>query len=175
MSSYEFTLKFSLPDTDADPEAYIDALAEAGCTDATIGLGQVGRIGLIFSREATSALAAIASAITDVRKAIPAAQLVEVTPDLVGLTDMAEVTGVSRQYMRKLWESNIKTFPVAVHEGAASLWHLEDALTWLRKHQGADLSAVLEVAQAARKVNIAKEARRVPGVALPADLQTLFA
>lgn len=75
--NYEFTVKFSLPDAGGDPERYVDALFEAGCGDALIGVGQAGLIALDFDREATDAVAAVRSAIDDVRGAIQDVEIVE--------------------------------------------------------------------------------------------------
>jgi hypothetical protein len=75
MKLYEFTLKFALPDASQDPANYIEQLAQAGCDDALIGIGQQGRIALQFSREANTAFAAITSAIKDVKTAIPRAKI----------------------------------------------------------------------------------------------------
>lgn len=102
MHEYEFTLKFRLPDASADPEQFIDALAEAGCDDAAVGVGQQGRIALAFTRKAASASEAIVSAVQEVRGAIPGVELVEASPDFVGLTDVADLVGCSRQNIRKL-------------------------------------------------------------------------
>lgn len=77
MTEYEFALNFRLPDADADPEQHLAALAEAGCDDTAVGIGQTGRIALDFSREASSAKAAIVSAVRAVKAAIPGAELVE--------------------------------------------------------------------------------------------------
>src|SRR5690606_34686528 len=97
MSEYEFTLKFRLPDASADPGQFIGALAEAGCDDAAVGIGQQGRIALDFTREAASALDAIISAIQAVKAAIPGAELIEASPDFVGLADVADLIGCTRQ------------------------------------------------------------------------------
>lgn len=176
MSEYEFTLKFRLPDASADPEQFMDALAEAGCDDALVGIGQQGRIALDFTREARTAFDAIASAVRDVKQAIPGAELIEASPDFVGLTDVAEIAGFTRQNMRKLMVSNLATFPVAVHEGTPSLWHLATVLTWLREDQRRPVDVVLlEIAKTNMTLNIAKETRRLPGAALPKDLEPLFA
>src|SRR3990167_11113030 len=43
MTDYEFTLKFRLPDSNVDPEQFVDALSVAGCDDALVGIGQRGR------------------------------------------------------------------------------------------------------------------------------------
>src|SRR5208283_848057 len=111
MTEFDFLLKFDLPDPETDPDKFVDALYEAGCDDAAIGIGQHGRVALSFTREATSALEAVASAIADVKKAIPEARLVEATPDLVGLTDIAQILGCSRQNIRKLVVANKSIFP----------------------------------------------------------------
>ena len=123
MNKYEFTLTFSLPDTQDDPERYLDALYEAGCDDALIGTGQVGSIALEFVREAESAAAAVNSAIANVKDVIPGAELIEVKPDLVGLTDVAEILKCSRQNIRK-YMIGYADFPKPVYTGTASLWHL---------------------------------------------------
>ena len=176
MTDYEFTLKFSLPDADDDPDQHIEALAAAGCEDALIGIGQRGRVALDFTRTATSAFAAITSALRDVRKAIPDAMLVEASPDFVGLTDVAGFAGFTRQNMRKLMLGNSPTFPVAVHDGKPALWHLADILAWLEGQQSRSIdSALLEVARATMLLNIAKEARKLPGATLPRNLERLFA
>ncbi|MDN5871104.1 MAG: hypothetical protein L0H73_10365 [Nitrococcus sp.] len=66
------------------------------------------------------------------RRAVPTARLVEAAPDFVGLTDVAEIVGVSRQNMRKLMLAHPDSFPAPVHEGSASIWHLVDVLEWLQ-------------------------------------------
>jgi predicted DNA-binding transcriptional regulator AlpA len=86
--------------------------------------------------------------------------LIEVAPDLVGLTDVAELVGVSRQNMRKLMLANPGSFPTPVHEGNASIWHLADVLAWLQAKSNYSLARdVLEVARVALQVNLAKENR----------------
>ncbi|MGH9439613.1 MAG: helix-turn-helix transcriptional regulator [Terriglobia bacterium] len=176
MNDYEFTLKFNLTDPGADPDQCIAALAAAGCDDALVGVGQSGRIALNFTRSARSAFEAISSALRDVRKAIPKAVLVEASPDFVGLTDVAEMAGFTRQNMRKLMTSHVSTFPIAVHEGRPALWHLANVLAWLREQQKRPVDIVLlEVAETNMTLNIAKEARKLPGAALPKDLERLLA
>jgi hypothetical protein len=46
MNEFEFTLKFSLPDSTQNSQEHIEALGEAGCDDAIIGIGQKGRVAL---------------------------------------------------------------------------------------------------------------------------------
>ncbi|MDR7004273.1 helix-turn-helix transcriptional regulator [Paraburkholderia strydomiana] len=157
---YTFTLKYKLAAQDCDLDAIVERLGEAGCDDATIGVGQPGRLALVFSREGTSALEALVSALGDVKEAVPSARLVEAGPDFVGLTDVAEIAGVSRQNMRKLMLSHAIEFPPPVHEGSASVWHLSDVLDWLNSRGGYDINAeVFDVARSAKQINLAKEAR----------------
>jgi len=160
---YTFTLNYQLADDDGDPEALVERLGEAGCDDALVGIGQPGRLALEFTRGATDADDAVRSALAHVRRAAPSAKLIEVAPDLVGLTDVADIVGVSRQNMRKLMLAHPGSFPVPVHEGSASIWHLADVLAWLQAKGSCALAKdVLEVARVALQVNVAKEGRRLP-------------
>lgn len=159
---YDFTLKYQLAADDCDLDQIVERLAEAGCDDATIGVGQPGRIALVFARESATAAQALLSALEDVKRAVPSARLVEAAPDFVGLTDVADVAGVSRQNMRKLMLGHAAEFPIPVHEGNPSVWHLSDVLTWLNTRGGYDIKPdVLEVARSAKQVNLAKEAREL--------------
>lgn len=170
---YTFTLKYQLADDDRDPNGLVERLGEAGCDDALVGIGQPGRLALEFTREADSADAAVRSALADVRSAVPSARLIEVAPDLVGLTDVAEMVGVSRQNMRKLMLAHPSSFPAPVHEGSASIWHLADVLTWLQAKGSYSLATnVLDVAQVAMQVNVVKEGQRLPRSAFK-ELQAL--
>ncbi|MGH8226912.1 MAG: DNA-binding protein [Steroidobacteraceae bacterium] len=130
---YDFTLKFKLPSADMSADRLIEQLGAEGCNDALVGVGQAGRIALNFTREASSASEAVLSAIAETRRAIPGATLIEAAPDYVGLTDVAELVGVTRQNMRKLMASHLD-FPPPVHEGSSQVWHLESVLSWLVTH-----------------------------------------
>ncbi|MPM35815.1 hypothetical protein SDC9_82409 [bioreactor metagenome] len=163
---YTFTLKYQLADEDRDVDALVERLGEAGCDDALVGMGQPGRLALEFTREAVDADEAVRSALADVRCAVPSARLIEVAPDLVGLTDVADIVGVSRQNMRKLMLAHPGSFPAPVHEGSASIWHLADVLGWMQAKGGYALAqGVLDVARAALQVNVVKEGRRLPRLA----------
>jgi predicted DNA-binding transcriptional regulator AlpA len=160
---YEFTLKYQLSGPQ-DIDALIERLAEAGCDDAVVGIGQPGRLALAFAREGATAQEALHSALADVRRALPQAQLIEASPDLVGLTDVAEVVGVSRQNMRKLMLTHPSTFPAPVHDGSLSLWHLADILAWMQaRGTHAVAQAVFDVASSAMQVNVARAQERVGG------------
>lgn len=158
---YQFTLHYRLPETSCDLDAVTQQLGEAGCDDALVGMGLPGRLGLDFVREADSAEAAMRSALADVRKALPQAELIEAVPDFVGLSDAADVVGVSRQNLRKLMLKHA-SFPAPVHMGTTSLWHLEDVMTWLQTTQHYQLeSTKLEVAHVARQINLIKQRRQL--------------
>ena len=172
---YIFTLKYQFTKHDNDPDELVERLGEAGCDDALVGIGQPGRLALEFTREAESAQVAVRSALADVKRAVPSATLVEAVPDFVGLTDVAEMVGVSRQAMRKLMLSHAATFPAPVHEGSASIWHLAEVLGWLEEKGGYALERkMLETARAALEVNLAREVGRLP-VAAARELRVLVA
>lgn len=161
MYVYEFELRFILPSGEFPSDEMIERLGDAGCDDALIGVGRAGRIALDFARRATSAHDAILSAVRDVKRAIPDAQLIEVTPDLVGVTDVAELVGRSRQNIRQLMVACDSGAPVPLHEGNAALWHLAPVLEWLSKEKDYAINdRLLEVSNAAMKVNVAVESLR---------------
>lgn len=160
---YFFTLKYQLTEHDRDLDAVVERLGEAGCDDALVGIGQPGRLALEFTRAADSAQVAVRSALADVKRAIPSARLIEVTPDFVGLTDVAEIMGMTRQNMRKLMLAHAGSFPPPIHEGSAAIWHLAEILAWLdARGDYAVERSTLEVSKVALQVNIAKEAHWLP-------------
>lgn len=170
---FEFGMKFKVGA--ADPRELVERLGAAGCDDATIGTGQPGRIALDFTRRARSVKEAVISALRDVKSAIPDAELIEVTPDFVGLTDVAELVGVSRQNMRKLMLTHATTFPAPVHEGSASVWHLARVLQWLaERREYAIRKGLLEIAAMAMQINLAKEAKELDGP-VHREVRTLLA
>ena len=161
---FEFGMKFKIAAEGTDSNELVEQLGEAGCDDAVIGTGQPGRIALDFTREARSVKEAIVSALRDVKKAIPDAELIEVTPDFVGLTDVAELVGVSRQNMRKLMLAHPTTFPAPVHEGSASVWHLAHVLQWLDERGDYSIKKpLLDIATVAMQINLVKEAQGLDG------------
>ncbi|WP_455284085.1 helix-turn-helix transcriptional regulator [Cupriavidus necator] len=171
---YTFTLKYQLSPDDTDPDTLVERLYEAGCNDAIAGTGLTGRIALVFDREAESANAAILSALADAKRAMPSATLIEAAPDLVGLTDIADIVGMSRQNMRKLMLGYPESFPPPVHEGSSVLWHLRHVLVWLQQRDYEIDPRLIEVAATAMQVNLAKSA----SLAVPAmkrELRALLA
>ena len=173
MMEFDFTLKFRFPDTSIAPGDYVERLGEAGCDDALIGVGKAGRIALDFTREAATAYDALASAVADVKRAVPDAQLIEASPDLVGLTDVADFIGCSRQYMRKLMINSDPGFPPPIHEGKAALWRLSRVLLWLKDSKEYQIEdSLLDVARATMQFNIAREACEIDRV-MQKDIQRL--
>ena len=166
---WEFVLKFRLPPGRTEPTAWLDALFEAGCDDATVGTGRYGSVALDFSREAVSADVAIRSAIADVLKAIPGAQLTEIAPDLVNLADLAGIVGCSRQNIRKYAAAEIRTVPAAfpdpVYTGNPSLWRLAEVLVWFDRNT--DLHPdprTLELARVVSEVSADIHRQRLAGL-----------
>jgi hypothetical protein len=160
LTEYIFTLTFALGAGDTDADALIERLGAAGCDDALVGVGRRGRLALEFTREAQDAARAVGSAIAHVRYALPNAVLVEASPDLVGLTDVASLLGVSRQNVRKLIVSCDAPEPVPVHAGKPTIWRLAGVLRWLAREKHYPIPPEsLEVAEATMQVNLAVEAR----------------
>ena len=172
---YEFELRFKLTADDTDADEVVERLGESGCDDALIGVGQPGRVALKFARDAESAKRAIVSALEDVKRAIPAARLIEAGPDFVGLTDVADMLGMSRQNMRKLMLAHAATFPAPIHEGSAAVWHLEPVLQWLRSKGGYGISQEqIDVAHIAMQINLVKAADRLD-LPMQREVRTLVA
>lgn len=162
MNEYEFILKFKLPDLERDPENYLEALGKAGCNDALVGVGQTGQISLEFIRQAESVEGAIYSAITDVHRAIEGATLIEASPDYVGLTDIANMLDVSRQYVRKLMEQNRGNFPLPVHEGVSAIYRCSEILHWLASNTKREIETTLkEIAELNMKLNLYRQMKKI--------------
>jgi hypothetical protein len=162
MAQYDFTLKFALPQQDLDPEGFVEQLFADGCDDALIGIGQHGRLALDFTREASSAGEAVLSALTDVLRIIPGASLIEASPDFVGLTDIANILGFSRQNMRKLLVKSGPGFPLPVHDGKPAIWHLCTVLDWFANEKGRAMDEALhEISRVTMQCNLVKDTARL--------------
>ena len=160
MAEYTFKLTFALVSLDADSDVLIERLGVAGCDDAVVGVGRRGRLALEFTREAENAARAVGSAVSDVRSAVPDAVLIEASPDLVGLTDVASLLGVTRQNVRQLIVSCDAPEPAPVHADRPTIWRLAGVLRWLAREKRYPISPeLLELAEATMQVNLAVEAR----------------
>jgi len=161
MTEHSFTLRFDTSVVHLATDEALERLAVAGCDDAIVGIGMPGRLALAFDREAASAAAAVTSAIRDVTGALPDVRLVEASPDIVGLSDLAAFVGRTRQNMRKLLLPN-GSAPAPVHEGNPSLWHLALVLEWLRSNKSYAVSDdLLELARTTMQVNLAIQQRLI--------------
>lgn len=175
MTEYEFTLRFDISRSPVALDDAVERLAAHGCDDATVGIGIRGRIALSFMREAASADEAIASALKDVVRAIPQAVLTEAAPDYVGLSEIADTVGRTRQNLRKLLVSCSGAAPQPIHEGTSSIWHLAPVLEWLRDEKGYAIEQrTLDVAAACRQLNAAVGQVRISPI-IAEGLESLLA
>ena len=70
-----FTLKYRLRDGNDSVDDVVERLGAAGCDDALVGIGRAGCLSLDFTREAPTAEDALVSALSDVKRAVPSAQI----------------------------------------------------------------------------------------------------
>lgn len=172
MSEYRFTLRFDVSGVQMTTDDMLDRLAAEGCDDAAVGVGTSGRLALAFDRDATSATQAASSAARDVHSALPGAKLLGASPDIVGLSDIAELVGRTRQNMRKLLVTGGGA-PAPLHEGSSLVWHLALVLVWLREEKAYAIpDDLIEVARTTMQVNLAVEAR-LADRAVQKELRTL--
>lgn len=161
--TFDFTLTFSLFGYGSNPKNYLDALFEAGCDDAIVGTGMPGSIALNFSHSAKSAEDAIQQAEGNVRKALPDAELIELKPDLVGISDIAALLECTRQNIRKMATADNSTFPSPCVSGSVPLWHFYEVANWLLKNSRIKIqpkATDIEVAKAAFQKNLAIQRSR---------------
>lgn len=157
---FEFTLRFQLSSAISGDEA-LERLGAAGCTDVLVGTGVAGKLTMMFCREAIDAQYAIRRALDEVAQVLPDAELIEAAPDLVGLTDIAELIGVSRQNMRKLMLAHSPQFPRPIHDGKTALWHLVDVVEWLNQRGSSRVApGISELARATLQLNLQQALHR---------------
>jgi hypothetical protein len=132
MRTHEFTLL--VEGADLQNDAAQDALFEAGCDDATIGV-TAGVQHLHFDRAARSLAEALVSAITTVEQAVPGVRVVRVAPDeFVTLAEIAKRTGRTRESVRLLatGDRGPGDFPppAARAEQRNKLWRWAEVARW---------------------------------------------
>ena len=162
----EFSLLFSAPKIE-DCDEYADRLYEAGYTD--VGIDDTGEFEVRCSGVFSNINQEISNAKSAVLLAIPEALFLEAGPDYVGLTDIARIIGVSRQHMRRLWESGKEMgFPTPAINGSKNIWHLAPIIDWLvlNGKVGQELSGTRESAYAAMVENYKKFGKDVRSVSL---------
>lgn len=153
---YSFTLVFDVTRVALSLDAMIDRLYECGCDDALVGIGRPGVVALDFTRDEVSATEAVTSAISGALRALPGAVLQEVEPDFVGVSEIADFVGCSRQNVRKLLMSRTAGVPMPIHSGSCGVWHLAPVLRWLRDSKAYDVDPILlDTAEVAQEVNTA--------------------
>jgi hypothetical protein len=175
VTKYDFTLRFALPSERTDMDAVADILYGGGCDDALVGIGRPGSVALDFTRAAHSAREAVMSAISDVTRALPRATLIEAAPDLVGITDVADIVGCTRQNIRQLMAFGTSRVPAPAREGRPALWHLSLLLNWLAAEKRYQVdAALLDLADTTMRVNLALHAIQAEPE-LEDDLRALLA
>jgi hypothetical protein len=172
MRTCRFTLRFAVPGRPLETAKALAQLGVRGGGDGvTAGKAKRGRVALAFVREARNAEIAMLDAIRDVQSACAGARFVEAGPDLVGLSDLPRLAGCSRQNLR-IRALRDFGFPLAVHEGRPELFHLVEVLRWIRlQRRWRAPIALVEVADAARQLNLARQLHGVRGWRIPRRLQ----
>ncbi len=157
MNTYDFSLTFKIPDEKWDIEEITNKLFEAGCDDATVFTGIRNTVLLEFDRESTSAEKAIQSAEKDIIKAFPRAVIFEAKPDRVSMVDIANITGKTKQNVRKL-----HNFPEPVSTTPKPFWHLLQVMVWYKENKKADFEpSMFEVSKAAWHYNQQLDIQRI--------------
>jgi len=156
--SNEFMLTYMVPVID-DMNFYLDRLVKAKCSDAVTGLADGGRLTLdFFDRDGPNISEIIEHAVNSISREIPEAKLIDVSPDLVGITELAAMLEVSRQAVRKMWEKNIShNFPAPVKygNGKSPIWNMASVLHWMDKSDKYDTpNGMLEASKAAMRANV---------------------
>ncbi|MGE0969693.1 helix-turn-helix transcriptional regulator [Klebsiella sp. WOUb02] len=133
MTLYNFTL--TLSGVSAHTPGLEDALHHAGCTDALVCFYGTA-VYLEFDRESESLEQAILSTIDNIESASELNARVEsVDAVLVGLSDIAELTGLSRQAVALLKDgargSGKFPGPVQRVKGNSPLWRWKTIVGWL--------------------------------------------
>ena len=162
MNEYNFALHLKLSCIQTDPSIYEDRLFEAGCDDALLGIGQQGYLGLNFIRTANNGVEAITTAIEDIKTVIPDCELYYISPDVVGMTEIATFMQCSVENILKLKNARSDIFPFPINSDSKFLnWHLAEVLKWYQK-QGNNVDlALLEVAEFAMQFNLEKQNQNI--------------
>jgi hypothetical protein len=173
---FEFSLILSGADNLTDELA--DAVYEAGCDDALLGM-QCGVLYLDFEREAPSLKDAILKAIRQVERAKAGLRVVRVEPDdLVSAAEIARRVGRSRENIRQLVNGlrGPGGFPppISAMRKKSPLWRWSEVAGWFTQSGLGDDEAVQE-ANLLGTINAALELRRRrPSKATMSQIWTLL-
>ncbi len=134
MTSHEFMLRLNREVTDDE----IEALYEAGCSDAAVETGPLGTM-LDFNRRATSLAEAIVAAVHDIEKVKGLRAIGVACDNMVTLAQIAERASVSREAVR-LWATGQRgdgTFPAPelMTPAGEKLWDWQLVAEWLQLHR----------------------------------------
>ncbi|MYM32924.1 hypothetical protein GTP44_01530 [Duganella sp. FT50W] len=80
---FAFTLRYRLPSQCRDDDQLAGQLAACDCADARVSVNRAGYLVLEFLRAADSPAAALSSAIADVQRALPSAELIDIRSDFM--------------------------------------------------------------------------------------------
>ena len=139
MSVWDFTL--IVEGRDLSEQAVFDALWDAGCDDALIGVSNSVQY-LDFDREAPTLEEAVASAVRDIEQVSGLNVVRLLDQDLVSMAEIAERAGRTRESVRLLvngergpggFPSPVTT-PVRPHR----LWQWSEVEQWLARYDAAD-------------------------------------
>lgn len=135
MAFYNFTL--TLSGVTYETEGLEDALYESGCDDALI-CAYGNSVYVEFDREAESLDEAISSAVENIESAGIGAIVESIDSALVGLSDIAEITEMSRQAIAMLKDGTRGSgdFPCPLQriKGQSPLWDWANVAQWLLKN-----------------------------------------
>ena len=139
MSIWDFTLVVEGRDL-SDQEVF-DALWEAGCGDALIGISN-GVQYLDFDRDAPTLEEAVALAVRDVEQVAGLHVVRFVDSDLVSMAEISERSGRTRESIRLLanGERGPGDFPAPVTSPSRPhrLWQWPEVKSWLARYEAAD-------------------------------------
>lgn len=161
MSLFNFTL--TLSGVTSDTPDLEDALFAAGCDDALVCFYGTA-VYLEFDREGDNLAKAVLSAIKDTESAGIGARVESVDSTLVGLSDIAELTGLTRQAVALLKDGarGSRQFPGPVQrvKGNSPLWHWRTVVDWLaREDRIRSDSPLIANAHALDSINLALQLR----------------
>ena len=143
MTVWDFTL--IVEGRDLSEQAVFDALCEAGCHDALVGVSN-GTQYLDFDREALTLEEAVTSAIHDIEQVSGLHVVRFVDPDLVSMAEIAQRVGRTRESVRLLvnGERGPGNFPSPVTNPSRShrLWQWAEVERWLARFDDATAESI---------------------------------
>lgn len=138
-------------------ESIEDGLFKAGCDDATLSFHNQAAY-LEFDREADNLKYAVLSAIRDVEDSGLGIKVIGVEPgDLVNAAEIARRANVSREYVRKLMNTeNVKSklpVPRQSLNNATTLWSWAEISNWLYSMKILKNTYIMKDAELIRDIN----------------------